>query len=177
MKSRGGAPFGRRILETDPNLLKFIYSEKATKFCEISTIDLSYEMTVEIFQNFVAFSEYMNFKVRTMFLDHRLTIRKKKWGDLFLKLKKILTFLAPPNWVAFRWAFWLAGKSVDNRLPNEIAKVFISDARKIKSWSATVGSCVFFCVYLCRYVGICYALTSSPWIFDFHKSLTCISLL
>ena len=45
--------------------VKFIYSEKATKFCEISTADLSYvvtvKSTVEISQNFVAFSEYMNF--------------------------------------------------------------------------------------------------------------------
>ena len=49
---------------TDPKL-KFIHSEKATKFCEISTVDLSYvvpvKSTVEISQNFVAFSEYMNF--------------------------------------------------------------------------------------------------------------------
>jgi hypothetical protein len=46
--------------------VKFIYSEKATKFCEISTIDLSYvvkvKSTVEISQNFVGFLEYMNFK-------------------------------------------------------------------------------------------------------------------
>ena len=46
--------------------LKFIYSEKATKFCEISTVDLFYvvpvKSTVEILQNFVVFSEYMNFK-------------------------------------------------------------------------------------------------------------------
>ena len=46
-------------------MIKFIYSEKATKFCEISTVDLSYvvtvKSTVEILQNFVAFSEYMNF--------------------------------------------------------------------------------------------------------------------
>ena len=43
----------------------FIYSEKATKFCEISTILLTTVHTVkskvEILQNFVAFSEYMNF--------------------------------------------------------------------------------------------------------------------
>ena len=47
----------------DLSVLKFIYSEKATKFCEISTVDLSYvvpvKSTVEISQNFV--SEYMNF--------------------------------------------------------------------------------------------------------------------
>ena len=41
-----------------------MYFEKATKYCEISTLDLSYvvpvKSTVEILQNFVAFSEYMN---------------------------------------------------------------------------------------------------------------------
>ena len=46
-------------------VLKFIYSEKATKFCEISTLLLSTVHTVKsygkISQNFVAFSEYMNF--------------------------------------------------------------------------------------------------------------------
>ena len=46
-------------------LLKFVYSEKATEFCEISTLLLSTVHTdkskVEILQNFVAFSEYMNF--------------------------------------------------------------------------------------------------------------------
>jgi hypothetical protein len=45
--------------------IKFIYSEKATKFCEISTLLLSYEVPVknkvEVLQNFVAFTEYMNF--------------------------------------------------------------------------------------------------------------------
>ena len=45
--------------------LKFIYPEKATKFCEISTLLLSTVHTdkskVEISQNFVAFSEYTNF--------------------------------------------------------------------------------------------------------------------
>ena len=46
-------------------IVKFVYSEKATKFCEISTLLLSTVHTdkskVEISQNFVAFSEYMNF--------------------------------------------------------------------------------------------------------------------
>ena len=44
---------------------KFVYSEKATKFCKISTVDLSYvvpvKSTVEISQKFVVFSKYMNF--------------------------------------------------------------------------------------------------------------------
>ena len=55
------------------NGLKLIYSEKATNFCEISTVDLSYVVTiksmVEIAQNFVAFSEYMNF-IKHSFLKH-----------------------------------------------------------------------------------------------------------
>ena len=46
-------------------MIKFQYSEKATKFCAISTLLLSYvvpvKSKVEISQNFVAFSEYMNF--------------------------------------------------------------------------------------------------------------------
>ena len=45
--------------------LKFIYSEKAIKFWEISTLLLFYivpvKSKVEISQIFVAFSEYMNF--------------------------------------------------------------------------------------------------------------------
>ena len=46
-------------------ILKFIYSEKATNFCEIFTLLLSYvvpvKSKVKISENFVAFSEYMNF--------------------------------------------------------------------------------------------------------------------
>ena len=46
-------------------ILKFIYSEKATKFCEISIVDLSFivpiKFMVEISQNFVVFSEDINF--------------------------------------------------------------------------------------------------------------------
>ena len=46
--------------------VKIIYSEKATKFYEISTLLLSYvvpiKCKVEISQHFVAFSDYMNFK-------------------------------------------------------------------------------------------------------------------
>ena len=47
-------------------MLKFIYSEKATKFCEIFTLLLTVctvvKSKVKISQNCVAFSEYMNFK-------------------------------------------------------------------------------------------------------------------
>ena len=53
-------------------MLKLIYSEKATIICKISTIDLSYVVTVksivEISQNFVAFSEHLNFTGRNALL-------------------------------------------------------------------------------------------------------------
>ena len=46
-------------------ILKFIYFEKATNVCKISIVDLSYvvtvKSTVEILQDFVGLSEYMNF--------------------------------------------------------------------------------------------------------------------
>ena len=46
-------------------MIKFIYSEKATKFWEIFTLLLFYvvlvKSKVKISQNFEAFSEYMNF--------------------------------------------------------------------------------------------------------------------
>ena len=45
--------------------VNFIYSEKATKFCEIFPLLLTVGTVVKskgkISQNFVAFSEYMNF--------------------------------------------------------------------------------------------------------------------
>ena len=42
--------------------LKFIYSEKATKFNLLLSYVVPVKSKVKIAQNFVAFSEYMNFK-------------------------------------------------------------------------------------------------------------------
>ena len=54
-----------QVVSEHTGILKFMYSKTATKFCEISTLLLSYVVPVkskmEISQNFVAFSEYMNF--------------------------------------------------------------------------------------------------------------------
>ena len=48
--------------------LKFIYTEKATKFCEIFPLLLTVCTEIKskgtILHNFVAFSEYMNFKIK-----------------------------------------------------------------------------------------------------------------
>ena len=58
-------------------MVKFIYSEKATKFCEIFPLLLTTVHTVKckgkILQNFVAFSEYMKFKTG------RLSIFQLSW--------------------------------------------------------------------------------------------------
>ena len=63
-------------------LFKFIYSEKAKAFCEIFSLLLSYvapvKSKVKISQNFVAFSEYMNFN----YLSNYLSI---KWEFLSSK--------------------------------------------------------------------------------------------
>ena len=57
------------LLTTTVRQIKFVYSEKAMKFCKISTLLLftvhADKSKVEILQNFVAFSEYMNFFLLT----------------------------------------------------------------------------------------------------------------
>ena len=54
--------------------LKFIYSEKATKIFKIFTLLLSYvvpvKSKVKISQNFVAFSEYMNFNNAISYMEN-----------------------------------------------------------------------------------------------------------
>ena len=54
-------------LKGNMNLLKFIYSEKATEIFKISTLLFSVctvdKSKVEILQNFMAFSEYTNFTI------------------------------------------------------------------------------------------------------------------
>ena len=77
-------------------VIKFIYSEKATNFCEISTLDLSnvvmIKSKVEVSQNFVAFSEYMNCKALKMCSDYLTYVFKSWW------------FQKNPNW--FQWFFY-----------------------------------------------------------------------
>ena len=64
-------------------LLKFVYSEKATNFCEISTLLLFTVHTdkskVEISQNSVAFSEYMIFTC----VKNTLTFRRQRYPVIF----------------------------------------------------------------------------------------------
>ena len=65
-----------------------VYSKKATKFWEISTVDMTVtaldKSTVEISQKFVAFSEYMNFTNSQSLIQNLLT--NQKWYCYFIYL-------------------------------------------------------------------------------------------
>ena len=77
--------------------IKLIYSEKATKFCEISTLVLSYvvpiKSKVEISQNFVTFSEYINFTngSKTFEGGRVQNILKNWWRHLWTDLEAAST--------------------------------------------------------------------------------------
>ena len=81
-----------KLLLLGMNLLKFVYFEKATKFCEISTLLLTTVNTdkskVEISQNCVAFSEYMNFTYPITYL----CVVKKKIAFFFSELNGEIPF-------------------------------------------------------------------------------------
>ena len=78
---------------------KVWYSEKATKFWEISNLRLSTVHTdksrVKISQNFVAFSEYINFKTKDVYLTIKCVLKifggpfpyvnRREWGKWFHK--------------------------------------------------------------------------------------------
>ena len=69
-------------------ILKFIYSEKATKFWEIFTLLLTVcsvvKSKVMISQNFVAFSEYMNFIIAAMIVEIKFKIKLPLNSSFFL---------------------------------------------------------------------------------------------
>ena len=81
-------------------MLKFTYSEKATKFCKISALLLSYVVPIksklDISQNFVAFLEFTNFKARNQkdfltalgILGIRIRMHKQRFGTMFFRFKR-----------------------------------------------------------------------------------------
>ena len=75
-----------------------MYSEKATKFCEIFALLLTTIHTVKskvkILQNFVAFSEYMNFKciIINQFHCKNLISTTFKISEDKIDIQKILTW-------------------------------------------------------------------------------------
>ena len=88
-------------------LIKFLYSEKATKFWEISTVDFSYvvpvKSTVEISQNVLAFSEYMNFNLKFLYFQVIWQKLKTKlwrfyWTRLLIYLNQIMLVFKSIVW-------------------------------------------------------------------------------
>jgi hypothetical protein len=71
-----------QLLLSTVNNLKFIYSEKATKFYEIFPFPVhTVKSKGKISQSFVAFSEYMNFNVTDFMAFHALP-EYCSWLDL-----------------------------------------------------------------------------------------------
>ena len=62
-----------------------MYSEKATKFCEMSSLLLPYvvpvKSKVEISQNFVAFLEYLTFKMLLFYF--KIATQSDIFSDLY----------------------------------------------------------------------------------------------
>ena len=81
--------------------VNFMYSEKAKKFCEMFTLLLTTVHTVKskvkIFQNFVAFSEYMNFKLHVFWEGHKIW-RNLSWFDIYRVKFKFLW----PEYINFK---------------------------------------------------------------------------
>ena len=86
------------ILSKNSYHLKFIYSEKATKFCEIFPLLLTTVHTVKskgkISQNFVAFSEYMNFNRKSWRETERNNNEQEKPQEI-KKVKDTLQMFSP----------------------------------------------------------------------------------
>ena len=115
--------------------LKFIYSEKATKFCEIFPLLLNTVHTVKskgkISQNFVVFSEYMNFT----------TVRKScnilRWCNSLKWIPDMLQLLG----------IWIRYTSLG--APGDIPKIkAISLKRRGCEWMNCEQSKII--VYICR---------------------------
>ena len=103
--------------------LKFIYSEKATKICEISTLLLSHVVSVknkvEISQNIVAFSEYMNFNtdwfVRILFSDFNQTFH------IYFNLGKLVDENSIVSWSLGSMVYqWMYSTIYFTRKPNKM---------------------------------------------------------
>ena len=78
-------------------MVKFIYSENATKFCEISTLDLLLHRTNlrwRFGKKIVTFSEYMNFNFFSMLRSELLKFLLNTI-DILPKPKVILKYLVP----------------------------------------------------------------------------------
>ena len=108
------------------SVLKFIHSEKATKFCEIFPLLLTVCTVVrskgKISQNFMAFSEYMNFnskekstKIWTQTITGTLAKRwlwNKKLKFVYFLFMKVLSQSFSSNWKSILNCWQLFSKCI-----------------------------------------------------------------
>ena len=97
-------------------LVKLVYSEKATKFCKIFPLLLSTVHTDKskgkIAQNFVAFSEYINFTYNNLFMGSFLEIIFSNSQINFLRFSNQFS----PNFVYFIFLLDQIAKSVSRAI-------------------------------------------------------------
>ena len=108
-------------------ILKFILSEKATKFCEISTVDLPVKSKVEISQNVLAFSEYMNFNSLAMDVSNPMVQVDELRSKELTSIRMFLTLQALQNFIWNCAVFLVAFTSFSTY------SLFISDSLSVET--------------------------------------------
>ena len=126
--------------------IKLIYSEKATKSCEISTLYLSYvvpvKCTVEILQIFLAFSEYMNFnKIVQTF---RNSVFIDLWQEIHENKKKIF-FNSSPFYKFREWVKAGCKTSSLHTAKNHQSAVPLLGSKTLRTHSNAMAGCKNFC--------------------------------
>ena len=141
--------------------VKFIYSEKATKFCKISTLLLTVctvvKSKVKLSQNFVAFSKYINFN--------------------FKCLRLILSFLGMGFPSAFQWSW---GLGFPTAMQGNWTSVFATATKEssklaILAGIRVVGDKVAFCDGAPSPI-VVWAVTQNSYLKYKKKWLICIKI-
>ena len=110
------------------NELKFIYSEKATKLCEILTLLLTVctvgtvvKSKMKISQNCVAFSKYMNFNIS----KNQELIKSEKWAKSAARYTQIFDVMVGINFKAYPNCQYMY-RSTEVRFPSFLSGGFIT---------------------------------------------------
>ena len=136
--------------------LKFVYSEKATKFFEIFTLLLSYvvrvKSRVKISQNFVAFSEYMNFTMNISSTQYCCQLHRVQYVFYYGTMGSKLLYSC--SW--FFIGIWTIIKLIWNilwKIKHETSKMFLTHC----VWPSLSQS---MCQHILCYTNMLYLLLS-----------------
>ena len=139
-------------------VIKFIYAEKTTKFCEIFPLLLIVCTAVKnkgkISQNFVAFSEHMNFShVTAKSVSREIFVRFIQYDSSFrlsfLIHSKTIRFKNLINWEYTFFDYWLQGYfcccpfpthlGYTDNLPLDMTNHVLIDINKQKIWRKSLA--------------------------------------